>query len=286
MDGKKGKESSGKRHEKKNERKEKEKENLKGKSKEKSKGRSRENLKGRTKENSRERSKSSSRRRRSKGTADKELSTLEVQTATILGEKIKCIDDQLGLLRDKEAAVADQYNALKKENKNNNVNSKAQNKNINYPFATYGVTDIRSIISTYDKCFISRVILFSRLTLPTISIRLECDGVEHGPFRALLDSGAQPNLISYTLFKQLKCVTTNASRRLLGVASMPLTIKRKMNVIIRPWFESDAFEDEVMHIMPHDNSWKPILPSQALRVDPKNHAFRQTLADPEYFLPK
>lgn len=193
----------------------------------------------------------------------------------MLDEKIKCINSQLDLLRDKEAVVADQYNALKKQNKNN-VNSKDLNKdsNPNYPF------------STYEKCFIARALLFSRSILPTISIRLECDGVRHGPFRALLDSGAQPNLISHTLFKTLKCISSQATRTVLGVASSPLTIRRKMNVVIRPWFESDAFEDDFMWIMPHDNSWRPILPSQELKVDRKDHAFRQTLADPDYYLPK
>lgn len=200
---------------------------------------------------------------------------MTVQTA-MYDERIKCFNDQLGLLKEKEAAVADQFNALRKQNqtKTDIVNSKVSNKNSNYPFATY------------EKCFIARTIWFSRLILPTISIRLDCDGVVYGPFRALLDSGAQPNLISYTLFKKLKCIASQASKRILGVASMPLAIKRKAAIIIRPWFESDAYEDEVMWIMPHDNSWRPILPSQELRVSKNDHAFRQTLADPEYFLPK
>lgn len=177
-------------------------------------------------------------RTKSKSKPKSDLPELSAQTA-MFDQKLEIINGQIKLLRDKEAVVADKYRALKNPNNNQKdiVNKKVSNKDTNYPF------------STYEKCFIAKAVLFSRLILPTILIRIECDGIIHGPFRALLDSGAQPNLISHTLFTQLRCSTSQSARKLLGVASTPLTIKRKMALRIRPWFPSDHFVDDTQQHM-------------------------------------
>lgn len=122
--------------------------------------------------------------------------------------------------------------------------------------------------------------------MPTIMIRLEVDGILHGPFRALLDTGAQPMLISHTLFKQLNCVAHQATKRILGLGSSPFAITRKIDVVIRPWFESHACTMEKAWILPHQNTWQPILPSKQLEGCHGDDNFRMQLADPEYFLPK
>lgn len=164
---------------------------------------------------------------------------------------------------------------LRSEQLKSEVSKKDSNKNkSNWSFASY------------ESCFISKTMNKFRLILPTALIRLEIDGQIHGPFRVLLDTGAQPMLISYTLFKRLKCATSNATRRVLGLGSTPFTIKRKIDVIVRPWFDSSYYQFEEALVLPHQNSWSPILPSRELDVNSNAVAFRNTLADPEYHLPK
>lgn len=174
------------------------------------------------------------------------------------------MNGQIELLKQREGLVRDELASLKDKSKN--VSDKDLNKHWPFP--------------SYDLCFTTKTLQYINLLLPTAMIRLECDGIIYGPFRALLDTGAQPNLISYTLFKLFKCVTTQAIRRILGVDSKPFSIKRKAGMIIRPWFRSDiGYRDDFL-ILPQANDWKPLLPSTEMKVHRKDEEFRQSLADP------
>lgn len=191
------------------------------------------------------------------------LDQLEVRTA-LYDQKMNVINQRIELLQEKEDLLIQKQKA--------NVKDKDSNKN--WPF------------SSYEFCFIARALKYTNLLLPTVLIRLECNGATFGPFRALLDTGAQPNLISYTLFKRLRCIAEQAKRRVLGVASQSFAINRKMQACIKPWFDSPVGLNEALHILPHENTWKPLLPSKELQVQEKDKEFRQALADPEYFSPK
>lgn len=188
------------------------------------------------------------------------MADLEARTA-VFDERLQLLNQKIDLVQAKEDLLSEKsLNVL--------------NKRKEWPYASY------------ELCFISKILKFTNLLLPTVLIKLECDGIVFGPFRALLDTGAQPNLISYTLFKKLKCSSEQTSRRMLGVASQPFAIKRRTQVIIKPWFESSFGIGQSVYILPHANSWRPILPSRVLPVQDKDKEWRQSLADPEYYLPK
>lgn len=185
-------------------------------------------------------------------------------------DRVRLLSERIDLLQKQDSILKEKETLLKK-----NVTNKKSNKNSDsYPF------------SSYEKCFIARALRFTSLLFPTAMIRLECDGKIFGPFRALLDSGSQPTLISHTLYKQMRCTTSQTARRLVGIASMPAMIKRKVDMTIRPWFDSSVSVEDTIWVLPHTNQWKPWLPSKTLNVQLKDHEFHQTLADPEYYIPK
>lgn len=189
-------------------------------------------------------------------------------------------DEKLGILNDQIALIKERENLTRKriDTLNNERNVPTKNDSINkvkdWPF------------SSYESCFIVKTIRNFRFLLPTALIRLEIDERIHGPFRALLDTGAQPTLISHTLFKQMKCLSSQTMKRVLGLGSCPFRIKRKIDIIIRPWFESTNCIFDQAFILPHQNEWRPILPSKELPVQEKDLEFRSALADPEYYMPK
>lgn len=209
---------------------------------------------------------SKKRDRKPKGKTSQQTNQSDFAAQTALfNEKLNVLNGKIDLINQKETLLS----KSQKKNVKKNLN-----KEDNYPF------------ESYEKCFLAKAIKFTKLLLPTALIRIECEDKIFGPFRALLDTGAQPTLISHTLFKSFKCSTSQTGKKLLGVASVPVVIKRKLNVIIRPWFDSDVCIDDTLWVLPHEDTWKPMLPSTELKVHRKDFAFRQTLADPEYFIPK
>lgn len=190
-----------------------------------------------------------------------------------MNEKMDLVNRRDELLTEQiKADKVQTKNVTNKKNLNENKNSNKDSPNWYFP--------------SYEFCFTSKAISRLNFLLPTIMIRLEVDGVLHGPFRALLDTGAQPMLISHTLFKKLNCVAHQATKRILGLGSSPFAITRKIDVVIRPWFESHACTMEKAWILPHQTTWRPILPSKQLDGCHGDDDFRMKLADPEYFVPK
>lgn len=192
-------------------------------------------------------------------------------SSTLFDEKIGLLNEKIELIKENESLLAKKLDLMHPEK---NVKNKIVNKSKDWPYASY------------ELCFIAKTIPSFRFLLPTMMIRLEVDGVIYGPYRALFDTGAQPTIISYTLYKRMRCVTSQTMKRVIGVDSCPFTIRRKVNVLIRPWFESDAFVCARAYILPHQNTWQPILPSTELQVEQKDAEFRNSLADPEYYRPK
>lgn len=177
----------------------------------------------------------------------------------MFNERLVTVNDQLELIKQRENLL------LQKIISNQNVN-KNLNKQSKWPF------------ESYQFCFTLKTLHQYKFLLPTALVGLEIDGQIYGPFGALLDTGAQPTLISHTLFKRLKCTTSQATKRVLGLGSSPFTIKRKMNIMIRPWFESTHCINDQACILPHESEWRPILPSQHLQVDSNVNEFKQALA--------
>lgn len=185
--------------------------------------------------------------------------------ATMLDDRIGLLNEKIDLIKQNEGLLSKKIDLLNQP--------KNPNKSSTWPFATY------------ETCFIAKVVPHFRFLLPTAMVRIEVNGSIFGPFRALLDTGAQPTIISHTLFKHMRCSASEAMKRMVGVGSHPFTIKRKTKIIIRPWFQSQTCVYDQAYVLPHQNDWKPILPSTELKVEQKDEEFRNSLADPVYFSP-
>ena len=66
--------------------------------------------------------------------------------------------------------------------------------------------------------------------VPTGIFRIYVSNQYSKPLRAIFDSGAQVNLISYEMVKKLKIDRTAVSHKVCGVGGQPLSIKRKIHV--------------------------------------------------------
>lgn len=185
---------------------------------------------------------------------------------------VEALNIQIESLKNKEDDILNQIKEIKESS---NVTKKDSNKlPKHWPF------------STYLKCF-SGVEDFEKykLLIPTVAIRLESNGTVYGPFKAMLDTGAQPTMISHSLFSLLKCQTTRTSRQIIGIDSQPFSITRKFNINIRPWFDSNVCIEETVLVLPEKNEWNPVLPSVLLDVSHNDFELEQPLADPNYFKP-
>lgn len=70
-------------------------------------------------------------------------------------------------------------------------------------------------------------------------------------------------LVSHVLYKELKCSSSQAKRPLRGIGPAHVMIDKRMNVIARPWFQTDiCFHDTTKHYGPSgmgiDKKW-PLL---------------------------
>lgn len=146
----------------------------------------------------------------------------------------------------------------------------------NWPYSFYSdLLYCNNSIIDHIKCLI-----------PTVALRVVCNGITYGPFKAMLDTGAQPNLISASLYRRLKSPTSAATRKLIGIDSVPFVIKRRTNTTLAPWFESDLRIDETFWIMPEQNEFCPILPNSELDVAQNAYDLDGDLADPLYYKPE
>ncbi|XP_055922684.1 uncharacterized protein LOC129953494 [Eupeodes corollae] len=118
--------------------------------------------------------------------------------------------------------------------------------------------------------------------MPTAQVRVELDGRKYGPIRALIDTGAQPNLISHQLQNRLSLSKTAVTRRLIGVEGEPFHIKYKTTLKVSPWFNSQDTIEQEFYILPQNSKWQPVVPTHDLEM-PKMDIVGRPLADPEFW---
>lgn len=217
---------------------------------------------------------------------------MEMVHSAIISDRLSTLDAKLDLIYQKEKINDHQLENIRKE-RALNVIDKDLNK-AKWQFGKYlDVFDsfeygLGASIHTIAAAFLNRENRIYRIRtslLPTILVRLECNGITYGPVRALLDSGAHPNIIDFSFFKKLsRPLTRSLKERVVGIEGQPLEIKRSALIRIRPWFESDEFIDEEYWILPKGNSRLTILPAKAL---PATTALSSEykLADPNYHMP-
>ncbi|XP_055840379.1 uncharacterized protein LOC129907962 [Episyrphus balteatus] len=108
------------------------------------------------------------------------------------------------------------------------------------------------------------------------------DGRKYGPIRALFDTGAQPNLVSYQLAQRLALPKEQIARRMVGVEGEPFNIKHKTTLLVSPWFNSQVSVKQDFLVLPKESKWQPIVPTHNLQQPEKDIA-GPILADPYYW---
>ncbi|XP_067625894.1 uncharacterized protein [Eurosta solidaginis] len=183
-----------------------------------------------------------------------------------IDEEIKKVDKELSLLDKREQLI--KKRKLFSEKVNNCNENKGMEINL---YENYGgAFDFRK-----DK---------KNALLPTIMIRLEVNGQCFGPVRALLDCGAQPNLIASSLYVQHKFPVSPTSHKMVGIVGKSFGVSRRAVMKVKPWFHSTTCIEEEFWILPKDNNWKPVLPEVLGEAEPLGDS-SSPLADPEYWKP-
>lgn len=199
---------------------------------------------------------------------------LDVVCSALAQDQVALLNQQIELCERKQSIVDDQLKQLRDEKRNNVTNENSNKLPSNWPYSSYlhMLLNCNTLVERF------------KLLIPTALVKLVVNGTAYGPFRAMLDTGAQPAMISAALFRKINCQTTPAIQRLTGIDSKPFTIRRKFNVTVKSWFESDVAIRETMWILPPQNEWNPVLPSAELDIA-NNEPLDLPLSDPEYFKP-
>lgn len=119
--------------------------------------------------------------------------------------------------------------------------------------------------------------------LPTAMVRIESQGKAYGPMRALIDSGAQLNLISYSLLAKCELVARPTVKTIVGIEGKTSELRKRVIVKVIPWYPSEAYMRDEFVVMPRDSNWQPILPTAELM--PIENTVSIPLADPVYWKP-
>lgn len=193
----------------------------------------------------------------------------------MFADRLKSLSSRIDLLEQEEKKLSDQLEIVSKKRKSEgNVQDVVPNK----------------LCRINDEAYIQSFDYSDRdaSLIPTAMVKIELNGLVHGPFRAMLDTGAHLNLVVDKLRKELKIPTKPASGKLIGINGTPFTIKRKAMVKILPWYASSSLEPyicEPFWFMPEESQWQPILPSNLVKVDRNLNSVPFRYADPNYFKP-
>lgn len=122
--------------------------------------------------------------------------------------------------------------------------------------------------------------------VPTAQVRIELEDVFIGPYKALCDTGANPNLVSYEIANCLKELIMPTSRRLVGIDGKPFQIKRKAVLKIKPWYDSENYIEDIFWILPKGEQWNFTLPIRVLDYHKFKNVTNTPMADPYFWKPE
>ena len=74
--------------------------------------------------------------------------------------------------------------------------------------------------------------------MPTAQVLINVDGKDHGPVRALLDTGSQAKLVTNQLVERWLLSRKRAARKAIGVNSQPVQIEYKTAIRVSQRFYS------------------------------------------------
>ncbi|XP_055910668.1 uncharacterized protein LOC129945032 [Eupeodes corollae] len=119
--------------------------------------------------------------------------------------------------------------------------------------------------------------------LPTVQVMVSVEGKDSGPVRALIDTGAQPNLVSHQLAERLQLRKMQATRQIVGINGEPFHIKYWSKIKVRPWFSSNIAIEQEFLILPREGPLRPMLVSSGLGYCEAKEIDGLPLADPEFW---
>lgn len=109
-----------------------------------------------------------------------------------------------------------------------------------------------------------------------------------GIFRAMLDTGAQPNLVSHSAIKHFLSSASNMSGNVVGISNQPVRIRKKLNIQFLPWFVPNNIpkvQSEFV-VLPKAVEWEPIYPQNDVPCNALINDLKAPLADPLFWKPK
>lgn len=121
--------------------------------------------------------------------------------------------------------------------------------------------------------------------LPTVLVKIIFNNKCIGLYRALGDTGAEPNLIRQHVIKRWLPSTKAVNFGLVGIADTPVQIKRKIELVIQPWF-SENDDDKInvtFWVLPKASGWAPVYPSQSILPDAISQELSTPLANPYFW---
>lgn len=116
--------------------------------------------------------------------------------------------------------------------------------------------------------------------LATAKVRLQSGMTLSEPIRALMDAGGEVSVITQACAKRLNFKPVPCYMPLNGIGGYVGAMRKKIQVFIRPWFESDFVFPMDLYIIEQLNS---ILPRYEIRKE--NPPYDHVLADQDYNIP-
>lgn len=195
----------------------------------------------------------------------------------VFKERMELVKNKLELLDEKERLLSEQLNLVrdkKRKSKNNLEPNHSQNK-------------ISRLSLPYDNDF-DFELNEKRTFFATAVVHV---GIGNGEFikvRAFMDTGAQPNIVSYTLFSKLeeRVTPVQMARKLIGINGQAFPMRQKVNLKFNAWFDSEQCERAVFWVMPKEANWNPYMPDQKMNPFKNKNPSELPFADPNYWLPE
>lgn len=126
---------------------------------------------------------------------------------------------------------------------------------------------------------------FSIFLLPTALVKVYIDNELIGIFRALCDSGSQPNLICHDVVKHYFSKMKAANGNVMGISDSPVYVRKKLTVGFSAWFENNIAEQikTNLWVLPKKSKWAPILPNHDIPSSAMSRNLHPRLADPMFW---
>lgn len=107
--------------------------------------------------------------------------------------------------------------------------------------------------------------------------------------KAFMDIGAQPNMVSYSLFHtrlEERVHTEQIKKKVLGINGQSFQIRQKVTLKLYSWFDHDIQEQAVFWIVPKEAGWQPYMPDRRMNPFKHKNPTKVPLADPSYWIPE